>query len=111
MDGAAVLVQVVPAAEAGREIGWGQANVAEALDRRLDDIRQAIASGARAVADALPSLPRPDDWELSEVSAAFGLTLTAEAGALLTRASAGATFDVTVTFTRDASGAGHEDSR
>ena len=42
-----VLVQVLPDAVAGREIGWGT-NVAEELESRLDDIRRAIAAGATA---------------------------------------------------------------
>jgi hypothetical protein len=94
-----VLVQVVPGAEAGREIGFG-ANIAEQLEGRLDDIRRAIASGANAVANSLGSLPSARDWQLDSVSASFGITLTAEAGALLSKASAGATFDVTVTYGR-----------
>lgn len=94
-----VLVQVVPGAAAGREIGFG-ANVAEQLERRLDDIRRAIASGATAVASSLGSLPSAREWELESVSASFGITLTAEAGVLLSKASAGATFDVTVTYGR-----------
>jgi hypothetical protein len=100
MQAPEVLVQVVPDAAAGREIGWGT-NVAERLDARLDDIRRAIASGASAVAESLGSLPSARDWRLDNVTASFGVTLTAEAGALLSKASAGATFDVTVTYKRD----------
>jgi hypothetical protein len=92
-----VLVQVMAGASAGREIGFG-ANVAERLEGRLDDIRRAIASGATAVAESLGGLPSAQGWHLDEVSASFGITLTAEAGALLSKASAGATFDVTVTY-------------
>jgi hypothetical protein len=94
-----VLIQVVPSAAAGREIGWG-ANVAERLESRLDDIRRAIASGATAVAESLGTLPSAADWHLDNVTASFGITLTAEAGAILSKASAGATFDVTITYKR-----------
>ena len=34
------------------------------------------------------------------MSASFGITLTAEAGVIVSKASAGATFEVSVTFTR-----------
>jgi hypothetical protein len=95
-------VQVAPGAVAGREIGWGT-NVAEQLESRLDDIRRAIASGTMAVAGSLDSLHSVPDWRLDNVSASFGVTLTAEAGALLTKAAAGATFEVTVTYKRTAS--------
>ena len=101
MEEGEVLVQVVVADD--REIGWGS-NIAERLDGRLDDVRQAIASGAKAVADSVPTLASAQGWKLSEVSAAFGVTLTAEAGALLSKASAGATFEVTVIYRRDEDG-------
>jgi hypothetical protein len=94
-----VLVQVVPDAAAGREIGWGT-SVAEQLEARMDDIRQAIESGANAVAVSLVSLPDAPRWRMQEVTASFGITLTAEAGVLLSKASAGATFEVAVTFER-----------
>lgn len=94
-----VLVQVVPEAAAGREIGWGS-SVAEQLEARLDDIRRAIESGANAVAGGLVSLPDAPRWHLQEVSASFGITLTTEAGVLLSKASAGATFEVAVKYQR-----------
>jgi hypothetical protein len=95
-----VLVQVVDV-QAGREIGWG-ASLAEDLGKRLDDIRAAIAAGATAVAGSLGGLPSAQGWQLGEVSASFGVTLTAEAGVLLSKASTGATFEVQVTFQRTA---------
>jgi hypothetical protein len=101
MGEGAVLVQVAPAAEAGREIGWDGPNIAERLDRRVDDIRRAVVSAAMAIAQSLPGMPEATDWLLEELSASFGITLTAEAGALVTKASAGATFEVTVTFKRE----------
>jgi len=94
-----VLVQVVPVDE-GREIGWG-ASTAEQLRNRMEDIRRAIAEGAKAVADSLEGLPVAKGWRLGEVSASFGVTLTAEAGVILSKATAGATFEVTVLYKRD----------
>jgi hypothetical protein len=94
-----VLVQVVPVDE-GREIGWGE-STAEQLRNRLEDIRLAIKEGAKAVADSLEGLPGAKGWRLGEVSAKFGVTLTAQAGVILSSASAGATFEVTVLFQRD----------
>ena len=93
-----VLVQVVPV-ESGREIGWGSSTV-EAFRDRLSDVREAVASGARAVADSLPGLPSAEGWRLGEVSGSFGICLTAEGGVILTKASAAVTFEVTVTFQR-----------
>jgi hypothetical protein len=79
-----VLVQVVPV-EDGREIGWGSSTV-EAFRDRLEDVREAVVSGARAVAGSLPGLPAADGWRLGEVSGSFGICLTAEAGVILTQA-------------------------
>ena len=77
-----VLVQVVPV-ESGREIGWGSSTV-EAFRDRLSDVREAVVSGARAVADSLPGLSVAEGWQLGEVSGSFGICLTAEAGVILT---------------------------
>jgi hypothetical protein len=94
-----VLVQVVDV-RGGREIGWG-ANLAEQLGDRVDDVRAAITAGAKTLADSLGHLPGASGWRLGEVSASFGVTLTAEAGVLLSKASAEATFEVTVTYQRN----------
>ena len=94
-----VLVQVVQVDE-GREIGWGE-STAEQLRNRLEDIRLAVKEGAKAVAGSLEGLPGAKGWQLGEVSAKFGLTLTVQAGVILSSASTGATFEVTVIFKRD----------
>jgi Trypsin-co-occurring domain 1 len=93
-----VLVPVVDVRSEG-EIGWGS-GVAQQLQDRLDDVRQAIVSGSEAVARGLPALPSADGWSLSKVSASFGITLAAGAGVILTKASAEATFEVAIEFTR-----------
>jgi NTP-dependent ternary system trypsin peptidase co-occuring protein len=95
-----VLVQVVDVdVAADREITFGR-NLAEGLSDRADDIRGAIEAGSESVAKSLQSLAAPQGWRLGEVSASFGITLTAEAGAIVSKASAGATFEVSVKFTR-----------
>ena len=97
---AEVWVQVVPV-DGGREISWGSNRVQNLADR-LDDVKAAIAAGARAVADSLPGLPMASGWAVDEVTGSFGLSLTAEAGVILTKASVETTFEVTVTFKRSA---------
>lgn len=95
MSQSEVLVQVVSDIDSGREIG-STVNFAERFEARLDDIREAIQAAAAAVARSLPGLHAADGWEVGEVSASFGVTRTAEAGVLITKTSAAATFDVTV---------------
>ncbi len=95
-----VLVQVVDVdVAADREITFGR-NLAEGLGDRVDDIRRAIEAGSESVANSLQSLAAPEGWRQAEVSASFGITLTAEAGAIVSKASAGASFEVSVRFTR-----------
>jgi Trypsin-co-occurring domain 1 len=93
-----VWVQVVPL-DSRRQITWGS-DVAQRLHDRIGDIRKAIVSGSSTVAESLGSLDSPVGWALDEVSATFGVTLTAEAGVLLTKASGEATFEVSITFRR-----------
>ena len=91
-----VLVQVLPV-DGDREIGWGSSRVAVFRDR-LGDVREAVVSGAQAVADSLGGLPSAEGWRLRKVSGSFGISLTAEGGVILTKATAGTTFAITVTF-------------
>lgn len=91
-----VLVQVLPV-DGSREIGWGSNRVAVFRDR-LGDVREAVVSGAQAVAGSLPGLPSAEGWQLHEVTGSFGISLTAEGGVILTKATAGMTFEITVTF-------------
>jgi hypothetical protein len=98
VDEGVVLVQVVDVGS-GREISWGS-NVADRLDARFDDIGRAIRAGVRAVSVGLVDLPVAREWQVGEVSAKFGITLTAEAGVLLSRAGAETAFEVAVTFRR-----------
>ena len=58
------------------------------------------------MAKSLQSLTAPEGWRLGEVSASFGITLTAEAGVIVSKASAAATFEVSVKFTRGPVGSG-----
>ena len=85
--------------DGGREIGWGASRVAVFRDR-LGDVREAVVSGAQAVADSLGGLPSAEGWRLHEVSGSFGISLTAEGGVILTKAAVGTTFEITVTFQR-----------
>jgi Trypsin-co-occurring domain 1 len=95
-----VWVQVVDVeAAANREITFGK-TLAEGLEGRADDIRKAIKAGSESVAKSLKSLTSPEGWGLDEVSASFAITLTAETGVIVSKASAGASFEVSVKFTR-----------
>lgn len=91
-----VVVQVVELS-GGREISWGDGAV-ERLRDRMSDVQAAVVAGVRAVAaNVTPDL---SGWEVAELQAKFGVTLNAEAGVVVSRATTGATFEVTVTLRR-----------
>jgi len=94
-----VMVQVA-ILDQDRQIGFGT-NPVDQLETRLDDISTAIKAGTNAIAESLDGLPIVNGWHVGKLSASFGLTLAAEAGVILSKASAEATFEITVTFQCD----------
>jgi hypothetical protein len=93
-----IRVQVV-SVESDREIGWAD-NVTASLQDRLPDLQAAIHAGVSAVSASLQRLSKPPGWEISTVETTFGVSLTAEGGALIAKAGLGATVDVCVKFAR-----------
>jgi hypothetical protein len=100
MNEGAILVQVTTDAADRRQIRW-DVNVAEHLENRIDDIKRSISAAALAIADSLPEKVENPGWKAKEVSATFGISLTAGAGAIISKAEAGATLEVSVSFIRD----------
>jgi hypothetical protein len=94
-----VLVELVDCNPNG-EIGWRASSMGTLTDR-LTEIRAAIRNAAETVAESLSDTAVPAGWSMAELSASFGLSLAAEGGVIVTKATAGTTFDVTVTFRRD----------
>lgn len=71
------------------------------LSSRRDDIQAAVALAVDIVQNSASTAESKGGWRVSEVEASFGLTLTAEAGVIVSRASAEAAFEVTITVSRD----------
>lgn len=94
----AIRVEVFPMSDEGRQIGWDESAICERLEGRADDIRNAIVAGTKSVGDGLRDMAAPDGWQIGDVCVRFGIALTAEAGAIITKASVGATLEVAVTF-------------
>lgn len=95
-----VLVPVVEVSDI-REISNRSERQVERLLNRIEDIRAAIASGAAAIASGLEDLTAvPSGWGVDEVKGTFGISLAAEADAIITSVSAQASFQVEVTFKR-----------
>jgi hypothetical protein len=70
------------------------------LQERREEIQEGIRAAVDLVRDSLSEDKAKDGWRVSSVEATFGITLSAEAGVILTRASAEASFEVTLTVER-----------
>lgn len=83
-----------------RQIGPKNRTTALLRDRH-DDIEAAVSEAAGVLRESVSKLAvETDGWRVKSVEAKFGLTLTAEAGVVLTRASAEASFEVTIAVER-----------
>ncbi|MFC5148637.1 CU044_2847 family protein [Streptomyces aureoversilis] len=70
------------------------------LEERSEELEQAITSASSIAQDALARIPERDGWRVGSLQVTFGVTLTAEAGVILSKASAEASFEVTLTVER-----------
>jgi hypothetical protein len=92
-----VLVEVVDLNNVGsRQIG-AEDRATELLRSRAPDIKGAISEASEIARDSLATVAEGRDWRVHSLTMTFGLTLTAEAGIVVTKASAGASFSVTLT--------------
>lgn len=71
------------------------------LRDRADDIESAVREASAIVQGSVAKIQDKDGWQMKSVEVKFGLVLTAEAGVVLSRASAEASFEVTLTIERD----------
>jgi hypothetical protein len=72
----------------------------ELLRDRADDIESAVQEASTIVQGSVAKVQDKDGWRMKSVEVKFGLVLTAEAGVVLSRASAEASFEVTLTIER-----------
>jgi hypothetical protein len=70
------------------------------LRDRADDIESAVQEASAIVQESVAKVQDKDGWQMKSVEVKFGLVLTAEAGVVLSRASAEASFEVTLTIER-----------
>ncbi|MGA4837422.1 CU044_2847 family protein [Streptomyces sp. G45] len=72
----------------------------ESLEERSAELEQAIVSASEIAQNSLARLPSQDGWRVSGLEVTFGVTLAAEAGVILSKASAEASFEVTISVER-----------
>ena len=95
-----VVVEVLNVASDMRQIGPREKLLAS-IDERRQQLEEAIISGVDISGEALKKVPSTPGWQVSELSVRFGVAVTAEAGAIVTRAGGEASFEVNVTITRE----------
>jgi hypothetical protein len=71
------------------------------LRDRADDIEAAVQEASTIVQKSVAKVDDRDGWRMKSVEVKFALVLTAEAGVVLSRASAEASFEVTLTIERE----------
>lgn len=97
MSRANVQIETVSVDSAGaRQIG-PRTRTTEMLHDRRDDIEAAVIEASSVIQGAVAKVDNKTGWKVKSLEAKFGITLTAEAGVILSRASAEASFEVTIT--------------
>ncbi|WP_326718285.1 hypothetical protein OHT59_01265 [Streptomyces sp. NBC_00243] len=82
-----------------RQIG-SRSRQSALLADRSDDLREAILQASTIAQDSLAEVPERHGWSVTGMEVTFGITLAAEAGVILSKASAEASFEVTLTVER-----------
>lgn len=72
----------------------------ERLAQRRPEIQAAIVQTSEIAQEALGNLAEPPGWKVASLKLTFGVTLAAEAGVIVSKASAEASFEVTLTVER-----------
>lgn len=96
MADSAVRVETIEITESGGRQIASKAKAAELLSARREDIKAAVAEAADAVRDSVDGLSAKDGWRVSRIEANFGIKLKADAGVILTRVGAEASFDIRI---------------
>ncbi|WP_308402444.1 CU044_2847 family protein [Streptomyces sp. AC550_RSS872] len=87
--------------DGARQIGSRVRQSASLADRE-DELRDAIRQASTIAQDSLAQVPERHGWSVTGMEVTFGITLAAEAGVILSKASAEASFEVTLTVERTA---------
>lgn len=100
MASAEVRVETVQLDPSGnRQIGARHRSTALLKDRRAD-IEAAVREAAVILTELATKAEEAPGWRVGSLEAKFGITLTAEAGVVVSRASAEASFEITISIER-----------
>lgn len=83
----------------GRQVS-SRRRTRELLQERRSEIEAAISEAAGIVRAAAERTPDEAGWRTTSIEATFGITVAAETGVVLTKASAEASLEVKITIER-----------
>ncbi|WP_254705650.1 CU044_2847 family protein [Streptomyces vilmorinianum] len=98
--GPVVRVETVELEPGGARQIARRSRTTSSLADRSDEISAAIVQASEIAQGSLAQVPEEGGWRVSSLEVTFGLTLAAEAGVILSKASAEASFEVTLTLER-----------
>ena len=100
MTSAKVLVETVQFDSSGGRQIVSRTRATALLQDRRSDIEAAVSEATKIIQDSAANIENKAAWQVKSIEAKFGLTLGAEAGVILSRMSAEASIEVTVTIER-----------
>jgi hypothetical protein len=92
-----VRILTLQPAEDGRQIG-ARTKLTELLDARKDDIHAAIGQAVEILRGSASQAKDETGWRVASIEATFGIVLTAEAGVVISKTSAEASLEVSITI-------------
>ena len=101
MAEAAVRVETVELDSSGSRQIKPRIHTTALLRDRAGDIESAVQEASAIIQDSVTKVQDKQGWRTKSVEVKFGLVLSAEAGVVLSRASAEASFEVTLTIERE----------
>ena len=100
MDNTGVRIELVRLDNRGNRQISERTRLTTQLMERGPDIQEAIRQASDIAQESLQSLPERAGWGVSAREITFGLTLTVEAGIIVSKASGEASFEVTLSIDR-----------
>ncbi|URN07682.1 hypothetical protein LUW74_32880 [Actinomadura madurae] len=100
MTDSLVRVETVSIDRAGTRQIRSKDRSTDSLAARREEIQTAIEEASSILQEAAAKSPDAAGWRVTTLEATFGLTVAAEAGIVVSKASAEASFEVTITIER-----------
>jgi hypothetical protein len=100
MSDSVVRVETVSIDRTGSRQIRSKDRATESLTDRREEIQAAIEEASAILQEAAAKSPDTAGWQVKTLEATFGLTIAAEAGIVVSKASAEASFEVTITIER-----------